>query len=239
MKKKIIIVLFAVVFAIGLILSYSFYTQYHVLSMKNKTYISEIEKLNLENNELVKKLEEKIIDNLSLQQELEELEESIEFEGISRSGSEISPLTPTPTLKPIQTPTPKAVSQSNLELLARIIYCEAGGEGENDQLAVGQVVLNRAKELGLTLKETIYQRLSNGTYIFSPVASSKYSSRSYSKQSEEIARRLLNGEVFEPVGKALYFCTIRSYNSGGWHYKYVKSGKGIITYKTNSTVYID
>lgn len=200
-----------------------------------------MESLNANNNELITKLDEEIQTRVQLEYEKEGLIDTIEM--ISRNMNELKP-TPTPTPKPTTapkpTPTPtKAIAQTNLELLARIIYCEAGGEPAEDQLAVGQVVLNRSKELGMTLKETIYQKLGNGTYVFSPVASSKYSTRTYSKQSEEIAARLLGGEVFTPVGKALYFCTISCYNNHGWHYDYVKSGKGVITLRTESTVYID
>lgn len=219
--------------------------KYNELKVDHEKNIQIVESLNANNNELIIKLDKEIETRVQLEEENEDLVETIEM--ISRNMNEFklsstpTPI-PTPTPTPKLTPTPKptqAIAQTNLELLARIIYCEAGGEPAEDQLAVGQVVLNRSKELGMTLKETIYQRLGNGTYVFSPVASSKYSRRSYSKESEKIAARLLGGEVFTPVGKALYFCTIAQYNKQGWHYDYVNSGKGIITYKSQSTVYID
>lgn len=147
--------------------------------------------------------------------------------------------TPEPTPEPTPKPTPKVtIKQSDLELLSRIIYCESGAEPINGQMAVGQVILNRAKYYDMTIKEVIYQKNVNGIYVFSPVASHSYSSRKYNKESEKVATRLLSGEKYGPVGNALYFCTIKTYNKKGWHYQYVHGGGGVITLKTETTVYI-
>lgn len=56
--------------------------------------------------------------------------------------------------------TGKLISQEELELLARVIYAEARGEGIEGQVAVGAVVLNRLKdpEFPKTIKEVIFQR---------------------------------------------------------------------------------
>lgn len=178
--------------------------------------------------EVSSRLDEKIVENSALKKEISDLTKELESPDFSRSQTEDI------TIESVE----KQVDENDLELLSRIIYCEAGGEGENDQLAVGQVVLNRMNTYNMTLRETIYQRLDNGTWVFSPVASSAYSTKAYSSESEEVARKLLSGEVFSPVGSSLYFCTIGSYNTRGWHYQYVNSGKGEIVYKTATTVYI-
>ena len=54
---------------------------------------------------------------------------------------------------------------TDLELLARIIRCEAGGEGENGMKAVASVVMNRVhisygeySRLGATIRSVIYQK---------------------------------------------------------------------------------
>ena len=55
------------------------------------------------------------------------------------------------------------MAYSNLELLARIIKCEAGGEGENGMKAVASVVMNRVNitygEYGRlhTVREVVFQ----------------------------------------------------------------------------------
>ena len=57
-----------------------------------------------------------------------------------------------------------AMAYSDQELLARIIQCEAGGEGESGMKAVASVVMNRVEvdygEYGrlYTIREVVYQR---------------------------------------------------------------------------------
>ena len=54
--------------------------------------------------------------------------------------------------------TGKIISQEELDLLARIIYAEARGEGIEGQVAVGAVVLNRLDdhEFPKTIKDVIF-----------------------------------------------------------------------------------
>ena len=52
------------------------------------------------------------------------------------------------------------MSYSERELLARIIQCEAGGEGDNGMKAVATVVLNR-----VNVSEGEYARISQGGSI--------------------------------------------------------------------------
>ena len=49
------------------------------------------------------------------------------------------------------------MAYSERELLARIIQCEAGGEGDNGMRAVASVVMNR-----VNVPNGEYQRISNG-----------------------------------------------------------------------------
>ncbi len=103
------------------------------------------------------------------------------------------------------------VTQEELDLLAAIIYCEAGGEEFTGQVAVGAVVLNRV--LSTSFENTIYdviyapgQFTPAMTGLLDQVLASGASETSYAA-----ARAALNGE--NPVGDCLYF------NSG--------SGQGI------------
>ena len=104
-----------------------------------------------------------------------------------------------------------SVSGSELDLLAAIIQCEAGGESHTGKVAVGAVIMNRVRssQFPNSITEVVYQ-----SGQFSPVASGILSSvLSQGARSDcyAAAQEALNGS--NPVGGALYF------NSG--------SGKGI------------
>jgi N-acetylmuramoyl-L-alanine amidase len=96
--------------------------------------------------------------------------------------------------------TPDAVSSSDdLNLLARLIQAEAGGEPYNGQVAVGAVILNRVKSPSFpnTLAGVIYQPLafesvSKGTIYAPPSASAL-----------KAAGQALNG--WDPTYGALFF----------------------------------
>ena len=103
------------------------------------------------------------------------------------------------------------VGNGELDLLAAIIQCEAGGESHTGKVAVGAVIMNRVRsgQFPNTITEVVYQ-----SGQFSPVASGILSSVwSQGARSDcyQAAQEALNGS--NPVGGALYF------NSG--------SGRGI------------
>lgn len=103
------------------------------------------------------------------------------------------------------------VGNGELDLLAAIIQCEAGGESHTGKVAVGAVIMNRVRsgQFPNTITEVVYQ-----SGQFSPVASGILSSvLSQGARSDcyQAAQEALNGS--NPVGGALYF------NSG--------SGRGI------------
>ena len=96
-----------------------------------------------------------------------------------------------------------SVSQDDLDLMAAIIECEAGGESYEGKVAVGAVVMNRvnSSKFPNTISEVIYQRGQ-----FSPVASGKLSrvlSRGAREDCYEAARDVLNGA--NTVGDKLFF----------------------------------
>ena len=121
-----------------------------------------------------------------------------DYQGSSASGS-------------VQEEAASAVSGSELDLLAAIIQCEAGGESHEGKVAVGAVVLNRVRsgQFPDNITDVVYQ-----SGQFSPVASgilSNVLAQGARSDCYEAARDALAGE--NPVGDCLYF------NSG--------SGQGI------------
>ena len=99
---------------------------------------------------------------------------------------------------------PVSVDMNDLTQLSAIIYCEAGGESYEGQVAVGAVVLNRVKSPSFpnTVSEVI-----RAAGQFSPVSSGRFdrvlSSGSIPAVCIQAAQDALNGA--NPVGNALYF----------------------------------
>lgn len=106
---------------------------------------------------------------------------------------------------------------SDRELLARLIQCEAGGEGENGMKAVASVVMNRVRATGGE-----YARVSQGgnirNIIFQPyqfVCASETENGRYNPQNiynmnpepihYEIADWAIAGNRLSSLGQALWF----------------------------------
>lgn len=96
------------------------------------------------------------------------------------------------------------VQGSDLDMLAAIIYCEAGSEGYEGQLAVGAVIMNRVRSAGYpnNIMGVIYQ-----SGQFSPVASGRFiialSQGSATSSCRQAAQAAVNGQ--SNVGGCLYF----------------------------------
>lgn len=102
------------------------------------------------------------------------------------------------------------------ELLARLIECEAGGEGYNGMFAVASVVMNR-----VTVTTGEYARVGKGSIrniIFQPgqfVCASETENGRYNPQNiynmrpsdihYEIADRAISGQRLADFGQALWF----------------------------------
>lgn len=100
-------------------------------------------------------------------------------------------------------PASASVSSSDLDLLAAIIQCEAGGESRTGKVAVGAVIMNRVNSGSFpnSISEVVYQ---GGQ--FSPVSNGALSSVQASgarSDCYEAAQAALAGE--NPVGGCLYF----------------------------------
>ena len=99
-----------------------------------------------------------------------------------------------------------AYEESDEELLACLIYCEAGNQPYEGQVAVGAVVVNRMRSAAYpnTMVGVIYQNKQ-----FSPVASGRLAARlaaGANDRCRQAARDAMNGST--PVGNCLYFRTV-------------------------------
>lgn len=94
-------------------------------------------------------------------------------------------------------------TQSDVDLLARLITAEAEGEPYNGKLAVGAVVLNRVKSnlFPNSISSVIYQTV-NGYYQFTPVLNG-YINKPATADSVKAAYEILNGT--DPTNGALFF----------------------------------
>lgn len=98
------------------------------------------------------------------------------------------------------------VSASEQELLAALIFCEAGNQPYEGQVAVGAVVMNRVRS-GVypnTVSEVIYQS-GQFTPAMTGWLDSVLYSRGYTASAEQAAADAIAGS--NPVGECLYFST--------------------------------
>ena len=102
-----------------------------------------------------------------------------------------------------------SVAASEQELLAALIYCEAGNQPYEGQVAVGAVVMNRVKS-GVypnTITDVIYQSGQFGPAMTGWL-DSVFASGSYSDTARQAAADAIAGS--NPVGDCLYF------GNGNW-----------------------
>lgn len=92
---------------------------------------------------------------------------------------------------------------SDLDLLARLITAEAGGESYNAKVAVGAVVVNRVKSSSFpsSISEVINQK-TNGTYQFTPVLNGNIN-KPAQESALRAAKEALSGN--DPTNNALFF----------------------------------
>ena len=97
-----------------------------------------------------------------------------------------------------------AAQQAEKELLASLIFCEAGNQPYEGQVAVGAVVMNRINSSSYpdTMEEVIYQ-----SGQFSPAMSGWLdrvrANQSYTEAAMQAAEDALAGS--NPIGDCLYF----------------------------------
>ena len=153
------------------------------------SYEDQISEKERELLEYEKRLEQSENDIATLQAKLEE-EMKISQKAAQMGFSDLSSIT---------------FAAGDIDLLAAIIECEAGGEPYVGQVAVGNVVMNRVKSplFPNTVLEVIYQNRQ-----FSPVGSGRYAvvlARGANESCYNAARDAMAGSA--PVGNCLFFRT--------------------------------
>ena len=168
-----------------------------------ETQISEAEQRALEFEERLRQQEESLE---SLERKRREEEEA------QRRAAESNVTTNTSGI-PLGSPPATVTSASNVQLLAAIIECEAGGESYEGKIAVGNVVMNRvaSNRYPNTIADVLYQRSQ-----FTPVTSGRFVlvlSRGANGTCTQAAQDVLNGS--RVVGSDIYhFCRVNGYTSG-------------------------
>lgn len=110
-----------------------------------------------------------------------------------------------------------ARSQEEENLLAALIYCEAGGEPYEGQVAVGAVVLNRVRSSSFpnSIEEVIYQSGQFGPAVTGKLGRVLASGKT-TDSCRQAAKEALEGS--NPIGDALYFGNGNSGQLIGNHY---------------------
>lgn len=111
-----------------------------------------------------------------------------------------------------QPPRPKiAYTSRDVECMALNMYHEARGEGAQGMIAVGYVVVNRAKSDEFTPKTAcgiIYHSLRVGTCQFAWTCDTHPDvprETAAMEQARELAKRVLDAEVPNPIGDSKYY----------------------------------
>jgi len=120
-------------------------------------------------------------------------------------------------------------TQSDLDLLARLITAEANNQPYTAKVGVGAVVVNRVKDSDFpnTISGVIYEK-SYGYYQFTPVQNGMIN-KPASQEAVKAAYDALNG--VDPTNGALYFFDNTATNKWLWSKKIaLKSGNMIYAY---------
>lgn len=165
--------------------------------------ISAAERLALDFEEQLRQQEESLESLQRKKQQEEEAERRAAENNITDNTSGI----------PLGSPPATVTSASNVQLLAAIIECEAGGESYEGKIAVGNVVMNRvaSNRYPNTIADVLYQRSQ-----FTPVTSGRFVlvlSRGANSACTQAAQDVLAGKVV--VGSNIYhFCRVNGYTTG-------------------------
>ncbi|WP_416176215.1 LysM peptidoglycan-binding domain-containing protein [Clostridium sp.] len=130
----------------------------------------------------------------------------------------------TSSLKPVV-----SYTESDLDLLARLITAEAETESYTAKVGVAAVVLNRVKSTSFpsTIKSVIYQK-SDKYYQFTPV-SNGFIDKPASETAKQAAHDALYGS--DPTNGAIYYFDDSTTNTWLWSRPIsLRSGKMVFTY---------
>lgn len=120
-------------------------------------------------------------------------------------------------------------SESDLDLLARLVNSEAQGESYKAKVGVAAVVLNRVRDpkYPSAIKDVIYEK-SGGYYQFTPVENG-WIDKPASEESKKAAYDALHG--YDPTKGALYYFDDSTTNTWLWSKPIaLRDGKMVFTY---------
>lgn len=107
----------------------------------------------------------------------------------------------------------KRINKEEINLLARLIECESGNQDIRGRIAVGNVVLNRAKINNQSLKEIIFHRDKSGNPQFDGI-DTKYFYKKPSKISLLAAKKAFYTKVVPD--NVYYFYNPHTSTDGKW-----------------------
>lgn len=104
------------------------------------------------------------------------------------------------------------LSETDKNVLLRIVEAEATGEDITGKMLVANVILNRVNsdQFPDTVEKVVFQQ-KGGKYQFSPIRDGRYNKVSISDTTREAVERVLNGE--DQSQGALYFMSRKQANS--------------------------
>lgn len=147
------------------------------------------------------------VDNGSTNEETELETKELESKEVETKESETKEVSKKTADKTKKKKTKKQVvdlSDSEIEILRRIVEAEATGENVKGKILVANVILNRTKDDSFpnTVEGVVFQKDGN-TYQFSPIRDKRYWSVTISKDTIAAVKRALEGE--DHSKGALYF----------------------------------
>ena len=135
-----------------------------------------------------------------------------------------------PMIAGTSTPTTgTSISNTDIDLLSRLITAEASGESYSAQVAVGAVVMNRVKSTSFpnTVSSVIYQKDSN-YYQFTPVQNG-YINKAATADAIKAAKEAISG--VDPTKGAIYYFDDSATNKWLWARPLaLRIGKMVFTY---------
>lgn len=129
---------------------------------------------------------------------------------------QVKPIASAPRFEKIYTIAEKRcanITETDKEVLCRIVQAEAGGEDAMGKQMVADVVLNRVKcdKFPDTVEDVVFQKSGNKAQ-FSPIADGRYYKVSVSQETQEAVEKALEGT--DSTNGALYFVAAAKANAG-------------------------
>jgi spore germination cell wall hydrolase CwlJ-like protein len=126
------------------------------------------------------------------------------------------------------------LKDNDVTILARCIYGEARGEISNVKAAVGYAVKNRVTQKNRSYHEVILhdkafscfnENDKNYPAVSDPEAYDKKTKKKAWKKCLDIAKKVIDGKIKNPIGKATHYHSEKTEFPAGKRYEYLKDKK--------------